>query len=315
MAKPLTEPKGGGSAPALGRTSFRGAWSVLKKFVVDFFDHDPFELAAATSYYTLLSLAPLLLIVVGIGSLVFERKAVEGRILEEMRYLIGDQGAAALETVILNVSPEQSGLSIGIGLVALLIGASTVFAQLSTALNKIWGVKPDEKKTNTWLAYLRKRVLSFAMVLAIGFLLMVSLVLSAMLSAAGLALDAGGDYEAFWHVINALASFLVITVLFAMMFKFLPDAKIAWRHVWLGAALTSLLFTFGKQLIGVYLGHASVGSNFGAAGSIVVFTVWIYYASLLVFLGAKITRVHAQRAGDRVVPEEFAHREARPPHS
>lgn len=301
-----------------GRASFSatptqgtcGVWRVLRDFVADFWDDDPFQLAAATSYYTLLSLAPLLLIVVGVGSLVFERTAVEGSILDQVRYLVGEQGATTLKTVLESAPPERSRLSLGIGLVALLAGASTVFQQLSAALNKIWGVQPDKKKSS-WKSFLRKRILSFAMVLAIGFLLLVSLVLSAALSAAGGWLGSGDEAVKLWQVVNALTSFVVVTLLFAMMFKFLPDAKISWRHTWLGAALTAVLFTFGKQLIGLYLGRASIGSSFGAAGSIVVFTVWVYYASLLVFLGAKITRVTARRAGERVEPEDFAHHERR----
>jgi membrane protein len=286
----------------------RQAWRAFRAFVADFWDDEPFLLAAATSYYTLLSVAPLLLIVVGVGSLVFEREAVEGRIVDEVRYLIGEQGATTLQTVLASTPPEQSRLTLGLGLLALLLGASTVFQQLSSSLNKIWGVKPDKEKSS-WMRFLRKRLLSFAMVLAIGFLLLVSLVLSAGLSAAGGWLGSGDEEARLWQVVNACTSFVVVTLLFAMMFKFLPDAEISWRHTWVGAALTAVLFTVGKQLIGLYLGRASVGSSFGAAGSIVVFTVWIYYASLLVFLGAKITRVTARRAGERVEPAEFAHRE------
>src|SRR5688572_13462453 len=147
MAISHSETRAGGSAAATGRGRLRRWWKALRKFSAEFWDDEPFELAAATSYYTMLSIAPLLLIVVGVGSLVFKRKHVEGSILEQMRYLIGDQGAAALETVILNATPQQTSLSLGIGLIALLIGASTVFLQLSTAFNKIWNIQPDEKKT------------------------------------------------------------------------------------------------------------------------------------------------------------------------
>jgi membrane protein len=223
-----------------------------------------------------------------------------------VRTLVGEQGASVLQTVLASAPPEQSRLSVGIGLIALLLGASTVFHQLSKALNKIWGVQPRKEKQSTWKRLLRKRILSFAMVLAIGFLLLVSLVLSAALSAAGSWIGGGLEGARVWQVVNALTSFIVVMLLFAMMFKFLPDAKISWRHTWKGAAWTAALFTVGKQLIGVYLGQASVGSSFGAAGSIVVFTVWIYYASLLVFLGAKITRVTATRSGEHVEPEEYA---------
>jgi membrane protein len=198
--------------------------------------------------------------------------------------------------VILHASRPESGLALGAGVVVLLIGASTVLAQLSSALNKIWGVRADPKQDG-WHLFLRNRLLSFAMVLAIGFLLLASLVLSAVLSAMGQWMGGGAEESRMaWQVVNALVSFLVITLLFALMFKFVPDTDVAWRHVWVGAAWTSLLFTLGKQLIGVYLGHSSLGSSFGAAGSLVVFTAWIYYACLLVFLGAKLTSVHSRQS-------------------
>jgi len=290
----------------LTREHWKNRWAGLRAFVSDFLDDDPFELAAATSYYTLLSLAPLLLIVIGVASLIFERSTVHGRILDEMRYLVGEPGAAAIETVLLGVSAQQSALSIVIGLVALMVGASAVLQQLSSALNRIWGVKPDPKSAS-WRSFVRKRLLSYAMVLAFGFLLLVSLVLSAALSALSGWWGTGAEEPALlWQSINVLASFLVITLLFAFLFKFLPDAKISWRHVWTGAAETSVLFAIGKQVIGAYLGHAGVGSGFGAAGSVVVFTVWVYYASLILFLGAKITCIHSQRSGAPVVAEEFA---------
>ncbi len=292
--------------PRHSNRGLKQRWAAVRDFASDFSDDDPLELAAATSYYTLLSLAPLLLIVIGAAGLIFDRATVQGRILDEMRSLIGEHGAKAVETVILNITGPESGLSIGVGLVALLIGASAVLQQLSSALNKIWGVEADPKRAG-WRGFVRKRLLSYAMVLAMGFLLLVSLVVSAALSSMGEWWGSTGEEVAFvWQVINALASFLVLTLLFALMFKFLPDAKISWRHVWVGAAETALLFTIGKQLIGAYLGHASIGSSFGTAGSVVVFTVWVYYASLIVFLGAKITHVHSRQAGARVVPEKFA---------
>jgi membrane protein len=296
--------------PARG---WRGRWRGFRAFASDFLDDRPFVLAAATSYYTLLSLAPLLLIVISVAGLVFERGAVEGRIVEEMGYLVGDDGAAAMEIVIRNSRGPGSGFSLAVGIVTLLIGASTVFQQLHVALNEIWEVEAKPGR-GTVLAFVRQRLLSFAMVLAIGFLLLVSLVLSAGLSALANWLQGSREELALvGQAVNAVASLGVITILFAMLFKFLPDAEIRWRHVWAGAALTAVLFTVGKQLIGAYLGHASVGSSFGAAGSIVVLTVWVYYASLILFLGAKITRVHADRAGAPRVPAEYAVERERDP--
>ncbi len=220
-----------------------------------------------------------------------------------MRYLVGEQGAEAIQSVIFNAARPESGLALGVGIAMLLMGASTVLAQLSSALNKIWGVKADPKRED-WRAFLRKRLLCFATVLAVGFLLLVSLVLSAVLSSMGQWLGGGSDDSPLaWQFVNALALFLVITLLFAMLFKYVPDTEVSWRPVWVGASGTSLLFTVGKHLIGIHLGHSSLGSSLGAAGSLVVFTAWIYYASLLVFLGAKITSVHSRRSRGSPAPD------------
>lgn len=294
------------TAPPTGARGPRARWRQVRGFLADFLDDDPMQLAAATSYYTLLSLAPLLLIVISVAGLVFDRELVQERIVDEMRYLIGADGAEAMQIVFENSSGPKAGLSLGLGVLMLLIGASTVFQQLHVALNRIWEVEAKPGR-GTLLPFLRQRLLSFAMVLAIGFLLLVSLLLSAGLAALSEWLEGPREELAFaWQGVNAAASLLVITLLFAMLFKFLPDARISWRHVWVGAALTAVLFTLGKQLIGAYLGSASVGSSFGAAGSVVVLTVWVYYASLILFLGAKITRVHADRAGASPEPVEYA---------
>ncbi len=290
---------------------WKRTWLFTRDLLSDFYDEDPFQLAAATSYYTLLSLAPLLLIVVSIAGVVFEREAVTGQIVTEMRGLVGEEGAKAIETVILNSSGPSSGISLAIGIFTLLIGASTVFQQLQSALNQIWDVKADPAHSK-WTAFLRRRLATIAMVFAIGFLLLVSLILSAALSAVSRWLQGPEEQIAFlWQVGHELLSIGVIGLLLALMFKFLPDRKIAWTHVWFGAFLTALLFTGGKELIGVYLGRASIGSSFGAAGSFIVLTVWVYFTSLIVFFGAMITKVHAFRSGDRSPPVEFAHREMR----
>lgn len=287
--------------------SSRTIYSALRDFVHDFLADNPLRLAAALSYYTLLSLAPLLLVVIALAGLVFGREAVQGQIVEQIRMLVGESGAEVIQTVIANASgPKQGAVSLAIGVLTLLIGATSVFAELQSALNKIWNVEADPNKS-ALSSFVKDRLLSLAMVIGIGFLLLVSLMISAGLSAFG---DYASGWAvltpAFWQVINVGVSFLIVTMLIAMMFKFLPDVKLDWRNVWFGALVTAFLFTIGKYLIGLYLGHASIGSSYGAAGSVIVLMVWVYYASLIIFLGAEITQVHKRRSGERAKPTERA---------
>jgi membrane protein len=266
--------------------------------VREYWAHRPMELAAALSYYTLLSLAPLVLMAVALAGLVFERAAVERKLVAEMRDLIGAAGAEVTQAVLQSAhNTDQEAWSLTIGLVILLVGATTVFAQLQGTLNRIWRV--DERAgagASVIWGFLKERLLSIAMVLAIGFLLLVSLVVSAALSAVtdsarGIV---GGEYAVVVGA-NALGSLLVTTLLFALIFKVLPDAEVAWDDVWFGAVTTAVLFTLGKQIIGLYLGRASIGSAYGAAGSLVVMTVWVFYASLILFFGAELTYVRSRR--------------------
>ena len=270
--------------------------SALKDVLREYWAHRPMELAAALSYYTLLSLAPLVLMVVALAGLVFERAAVERKLVAEMRDLIGAAGAEVTHAVLRNAhDAEQEAWSLAIGLVILLVGATTVFVQLQGTLNRIWRVDSNTGGSAIW-GFLKERLLSIAMVLAIGFLLLVSLVISATLSAAT---DAARGIvgEGYGVVVgaNALGSLLITTLLFGLIFKVLPDADVAWGDVWFGAVTTSVLFTLGKQVIGLYLGRAGVGSAYGAAGSLVVMTVWVYYASLILFFGAELTYVRSRR--------------------
>jgi membrane protein len=256
------------------------------------------ELAAALSYYTLLSLAPLVLVAVGLAGLVFERTAVERKLVAEMRDLVGAAGAEVTQAVLRSAhDAEQEAWSLAIGLVILLVGATTVFVQLQGTLNRIWRVNGSASAgTGAIWGFIKERLLSIAMVLAIGFLLLVSLIVSATLSAVtDSARGIVGEGYAIVVGANTLGSLLVTTLLFALIFKVLPDTDVAWEDVWFGAVTTSVLFTFGKQVIGLYLGRAGVGSAYGAAGSLVVMTVWVYYASLILFFGAELTYVRSRR--------------------
>ncbi len=260
------------------------------------------SLGAALAYYTIFSLAPVLIVVIAVAGLVFGREAAEGEILRELQALVGPAGAATIQTIIQRVSQPALGIVAStVGLVTVLVGASGAFLQLQDALNQIWKVKP--KSESFWVCALRKRSLSFGLVLGTGFLLLVSLALSAALAAVGTFMGQLLPIAAFLlESVNFLLSFAVITLLFAMIFKVLPDTEVAWGDVWMGAAVTALLFTIGKMLIGLYLGKSSVASAYGAAGSLVVVLVWVYYSAQILLLGAEFTHAYANQHGSRVGP-------------
>jgi membrane protein len=293
--------------------NLRSIGSLLRQTATAFLENSPFQLAAALSYYTLLSLAPILLVVVGMVGLIFGGDVVREGVVTEIRGLVGEAGAEVIRTVIEEAGrPGKGVVSLVIGIVTLIIGASTVFGQLQSALNRIWDVEADPEKSAIG-SFIRTRLLSLAMVIGIGFLLLVSLIVSAALAALGGYLEARTALPAgLLQAVNLLTSLGIITLLFAMMFKLLPDVKLAWRDVWFGAFVTAALFTAGKYLIGLYLGHASIGSSYGAAGSVVVLMAWVYYSSLIVFLGAEITQVRrSRRLGKSAAPAENAVHKAR----
>jgi membrane protein len=257
------------------------------------------RMSAALAYYTIFSLAPLLVIAIAIAGLVFGEKAAQGEIVGEIQELIGQDGAKAVQTMIQSAyRPAHSVIAAVIGVVTLLFGATGAFSEVYDALNIIWDV---DAKPSTGLAILKARFLSFGMILIIGFLLMVSLVVSATLAgiakfaASGLVMPA-----AVLHSIDLVFSFAVITVLFAMIFKTLPELKIAWSDVWMGAALTALLFAVGKFVIGFYIGKSVPASSYGAAGSLVIVVAWIYYSALILYFGAEFTQVYAHAFGSRL---------------
>ena len=275
----------------------RNALNLFKDAAREFSDDKAPRLGAALAYYTMFSIAPLLLVVIAIAGFVFGPEAARGEIFAQTRGLIGAEGAGALQDMVRSAAKPKSGtIATIIGIATLLLGASGVFGQLKDALNTIWEVKPPESR-GAW-GFLRERFLSLAMVLGVGFLLLVSLVLDTAVSAlgkfAGNRLPGG---EALWHGIELLLSFGVVTVLFAMIFRFLPDIRIAWRDVWLGAAFTALLFVVGKFALGFYLGKKATASSYGAAGSLVVLLLWVYYSAQILFFGAEVTQVYARRRG------------------
>ncbi len=266
------------------------------------------QLGASLAFYTALSIAPLLVISLAIGAFAFGEEAARGEVAAQIRSLVGNQAAEAIEQMITNADKPASGTAATVlGLVMLFLGASAVFSELQQSLNIIWEVAP--KSGRGILGIIRDRFFSFVMVLGIAFLMLVSLVLSAILASLGKffsALPPSVNWLA--RSLNFSLSFGVITLLFAMIFKILPDAKIAWRQVWLGAVLTAFLFTIGKFFIGLYLGQSSMASSYGVAGSFVVLLVWVYYSSQILYLGAAITKVVADESGLSSVPAENAMR-------
>jgi len=281
----------------------KSVWILLKTTAMQWFEDQPFQLSSSLAYYTLFSLAPLLIIVIAIAGLVFGREAAQEQIVGTIQGMIGQQSAEAVQGMIQNASsqPKTGMIWAAIGVIALILGAGGVVGQLQTALNTIWGVEPKPGQ-GIW-GFIRQRFVSYAMLLGIGFLLLVSLVVSAV--AASLTQFLGshfGGAEVLAHGLDLLISFLLITVLFAMIYKYLPDVRIEWRDVWIGAALTSVLFTIGKVLIGLYLGRSGVSSTFGAAGSLITVLLWVYYSGLIFFLGAEFTQVYATQCGSGVAP-------------
>ena len=282
-------------------------WQFLKTTINEWVEAEPFQLAAALSYYTLFSLAPLLLIAIGVAGIVFGREAAQNQIVETLQGMIGQDSAQTVQEMIQasNEKPKTGMMSTIIGFVALLFGAGGVVGQLQTSLNKMWEVTPKPGQ-GIW-GFLRQRFFSFAMVLAIGFLLLVSLVVTAVLSSFTAMLSSFlGDATFVAHAVDILVSFGFVSLLFALIYKYVPDVQIQWRDVWIGAALTSILFTLGKYLIGLYIGTSGVSSTFGAAGSLITILVWVYYSSLIFFLGAEFTRVYATQYGSGVAPAENA---------
>ena len=270
------------------------------------------RLAAALAYYTTFSLAPMLVLVIAIAGLVGGREAAQTQVMGQVRDLIGVQGSDFVESMIVSASRPATGLlATLIGTVTLLFGALGAFGELQNALNTIWDVKP--KPVSGILAgikrYIMSRILSFAVVVGVGFLLLASLVVSAALTSLGQYLSGLNLFAEFWlQVINLVISLAVVTVLFMLIFKFLPEVKISWRDVFLGAAVTSVLFNVGKLLIGLYLGRSSVGTTFGAAGSLAILLIWIYYSAQILFLGAEFTQVYTKQKRGRLRPDSNSER-------
>ena len=280
-----------------------GAWDLLQKTFNAWNAHSGQRFGAALAFYSLLSLAPLLVLVVGIVAFVFGEQAARNEVVHEVQGLIGYDVARTLQNVIQDAYRPGSGVLAGaLAIITTLFGASAVLKELRDALNTMWDVRPST--TGGWKFLLREQIFSFGMILSIGFLLIISLVFSSMLAALGKLFGSlVSTPVVLLEVFNFVVSFATLTFAFALIFKFVPDKRINWRDVWIGAMGTALLFTIGKAVLGLYIGRAGVGSAYGAAGSLVVIVVWVYYSAQIFLFGAEFTHIYASaRAAGRQGP-------------
>jgi membrane protein len=286
---------------------------VLRQAVAGWWNDNVPHLGAALSYYTLFALAPILIVAISIAGLAFGAEAVRGEIVGQIDGLVGHAGAQAVQSMLEGAAQPSSSIPATIiGLITFFLGATGAFLELQTALNTIWRVKP--KASASWFqALLRQRLISFGLVVGVGFLLLTSLLVSAGLTALDKYMGtAYPGVAVLWQAVNVVVSLGVITLLFAMIYKVLPDVELAWSDVWVGALVTAGMFTLGKSLIGLYLGTSGVASTYGAAGSVIVLLVWVYYSAQIVLLGAEFTREYVKQFGRRPPPMEFAKKDPNP---
>ena len=283
--------------------------SVFGSAMKAWWDDDAPRLGASLAYYTLFAIAPVLLVATAIAGMVFGAEAVRGEIVGQLDQLIGNEGARAVQGLLEGASQRRTGiLATVLGGLTFIVAATGAFLELQCALNAIWRVKP---KPGAYVrVFLLDRLRSFGLVVAIGFLLMVSLAVTAGLAALnGWLSRMSPSVPLVWSAVNVLVSVVVATALFALLFRFLPDVRLHWRDVTTGAFVTAVLFTIGQQLIGLYLGQSGAASSYGVAGSVMILLLWVYYSCQIVLLGAEFTRVYAQRRGRRPQPESFAEKD------
>ena len=287
--------------------TFPKLWKIIKLSIHDFIEDKVLKLSAALAFYTIFSLPAMLIIIIAISDFFYGRRAIEGTIYDQIASFVGRDAAIQIQQTIRSAALSgQAGFATLVGLVTLVVGATSVFGEIQDSINHIWRLKAKPKKG--WLKILINRLLSFSMVVCLGFLLLVSLLINGVMEAFIHTLTQLFPSITFFAVysFNLLLTFLITTFLFAIIFKFLPDAKIRWRHVRVGAFTTALLFLAGKFLIGYYLGHSRLSSAYGAAGSVIVILLWVYYSAMILYFGAEFTRHYAMVSGSRIYPDEYA---------
>jgi membrane protein len=276
-------------------------WRLGKQVFSASLDDDVPSMGAALAYYTVFSMAPLLLIVIAVAGLVFGADAARGEIQAQLQGLMGASGADVVQGLLASLNERAQGLTAtALGVVLLLVGATTVFAALQNALDRIWRIGPRQQRRSGFYWLLRARLLSFGMILVVGFLLVVSLLTSAILSAVSRRWEmAFGTWQTYIDAINAGGGFLLVALMFGLIYKVMPRARVAWGDVWLGALLAALLFTLGKVLIGAYIGRSGLASAYGAAGSLVVILLWVYFSAQILLIGAEFSHAYAGMFGSR----------------
>lgn len=289
------------------KVTFKGIWNILKEAFTGFIDHKVTKLSGSLAYYTVFSMAPLLIVIISLCGIFLGREAAEGQVYDQLVGFLGSDTAEQLQDLIRNASLNDKGtVAFVIGLGTLLVGATTVFADIQDSINGIWGLKPKPKKG--WLKMLTNRFLSFSVIVSLGFLLLVSLAITSLLDAFNEALKSRFEDVSvvLFYILNNAITLAVITLIFAVVFKVLPDAIIRWRDVLLGSLVTALLFMIGKFGISFYIGASDVGSTYGAAGSLVILLLWTYYSSIILYFGAEFTRAYALEYGAEIRPSHYA---------
>lgn len=288
------------------KITLKGIWEVLKNSFKGFSNDKIMKFSASLAYYTVFSLGPLLIVIVYVCSLFFKREAIEGTIYGQMQSFVGQDAALQLQQIIKNAAISGNGtISIIIGVITLLIGATSVFAEIQDSINSIWGLKVKPKAG--WFKLVKTRLLSFGVISSLGFLLLVSLGITAIIEGFSNRLKAHFPdvAVAVIYIVNLLITFGVVTLLFAVIFKVLPDAKIKWKDIMAGSIATAILFMLGKFGISLYISKTNVGSTYGTAGSLVVLLVWVYYSSIILYFGAEFTKAYAVKYGGKIYPNEY----------
>ena len=289
------------------KLTFKGVFQVIKDTFTGFSDHNVTKMSGSLAYYTVFSMAPLLVVIISLCGIFLGKEAAEGQIYQQLSGFMGKETALQLQDIVRKAAiGEKSNLAIIIGMVTLLIGATTVFADIQDSINTIWGIKPKPKRG--WLKLLKNRFLSFSVIISLGFLLLVSLAITSVLDGFSKQLEVHFSEVSVvvFYILNQLLTLLVISSIFGVIFKVLPDANIKWRDVGLGSLVTAILFMIGKFAISIYIGQSDVGSTYGAAGSLVILLLWTYYSSIILYLGAEFTKAYAIAYGSEIRPSHYA---------
>jgi len=282
-------------------------FELLKETFSSFSENKVMKLSASLAYYTIFSMGPLLIVIISLCGLLFSKQAVEGKLYDILKNFVGSDTAFSLQTMIERVGKDDQSFIAGIiGFVVLMLGATSIFSEIQDSINIIWGIQAKPKKN--WIKYLQNRFLSFSVIVSLGFLLLITLLISSLIEMVSnnLSLYFPNTTIIVFYVINLLLTIFISTLIFGTIFKVLPDARIKWKDIFAGALVTSVLFLIGKFAISFYISHTDVGSAFGAAGSLVVLLVWAYYSSVILYLGAEFTKAYASKYGGEIHPNNYA---------